>query len=300
MSSILEGIDLQQAVRRSVQEALEDYFPMQSSNSPTQSADVDVRAVTSQRFNPDSVSQQTGSRYPQGRSNRGRRGSNRSLTCWNCGEPGHIRARYLKPRRDGGNCTCCGGRGHSQGECPTWQRERDGRNSTRATNATISSQVAKHDDGIFVNLQIAGENIKFLVDTGSSISMVHHSNGLPLQVTGTIEADIGLGLESTTHKFYVTSDIKSDGILGLDLKRLGATVDIKRGYLFMGPTKLPMLHCQRDVKVPRIILKENTTIPYLPTMKLFFQQKLRLKDIPAALKVLWNQMQVLYRKLAYW
>ena len=45
VSSISEGIDLQQAVRRSVQEALEDYFPMQSSNLPTQSADVDVRAV---------------------------------------------------------------------------------------------------------------------------------------------------------------------------------------------------------------------------------------------------------------
>ena len=68
VSSISEGIDLQQAVGRSVQEAFENYFPMQSSNSPTQNADVDVRAVsqTSQHFNPDSVSRQTGSRYPKG------------------------------------------------------------------------------------------------------------------------------------------------------------------------------------------------------------------------------------------
>ena len=40
VSSISEGVDLQQVVKRSVQEALKDYFPMQSSDSPTQSADV--------------------------------------------------------------------------------------------------------------------------------------------------------------------------------------------------------------------------------------------------------------------
>lgn len=165
VSCISEGVDIQQAVRRSVQEALKDYFPMQSSDSPAQSADADVQTVTSQRFNPDSVSQ-TGNQYPQGRLNHGRGGSNRSLTCWNCGEPGHIRARYLKPRRDGSNCTCCGERGHSQEKYPTWQRERDERNSIRATNATISSRIAKHDDGIFIHLQIAGEKIKFLVGGG--------------------------------------------------------------------------------------------------------------------------------------
>ena len=66
----------------------------------------------------------------------------------------------------------------------------------------------------------------------------------------------------------------------------------------MGHTKLPILHCQRDVQVARIILEENTTIP--ANHKVIFQQKFRLKDIPAPLKVLWNQMRVLYRKLAYW
>ena len=220
--------------------------------------------------------------------------------------PSYIRARCLKPRRDRGNCTCCGGRGHSQEECLTWQIERNGRNSTRATNATISSRVAKHDDDVFITLQIAGENIKFLVDTGSSISMVHQScwrnsfylqkiplqqtslsvvtaNGLPLPVIGTIEADVGLGLESTTHEFYVASDIKSDGILGLDLlERLGATVDIKQGYLFVGPTKLPILHCQRDVKVARIILKENTTIP--ANHEVIFPAEIEAKGHPSSIE----------------
>ena len=46
------------------------------------------------------------------------------------------------------------------------------------------------------------------------------ANGLLLQVTGTIEADVGLGLETMTHKIYVGSDTKSDGILGLDLLKL--------------------------------------------------------------------------------
>lgn len=71
------------------------------------------------------------------------------------------------------------------------------------------------------------------------------ANGLPLQVTGSIEADVGLGLQSTTHKFYVASDIKGDGILGLDLLQyMGATVNIKEGYLSLVPAKLPIRHCQ--------------------------------------------------------
>ena len=255
VGSISEGVDrdLQQAVRRSVQEALKEYFPsdgVQKPDFPAQSADADVRAVVSQRFNQTGTAR-TGIRYQQGRLNRGRGGGNdRPLTCWNCGEPGHIRAR-CPGRRDSGNCTCCGGRGHARQECPTWRREKDETSSTRAFNATISSRVAKYNDGIFVDLQVAGEVIKFLVDTGSSISMLHYScwqnshqlqkfplqqtslsavtaNGLPLQVTGTIEADVDLGAQSTTHKFCVANDIKSDGILGLDLlEHLGATVGIK-------------------------------------------------------------------------
>ena len=62
------------------------------------------------------------------------------------------------------------------------------------------------------------------------------ANGLPLQVTGT---GVGLGLESVAHKFYVENDIKSDTILGLDLlEQLRATVDLKGGYLYLGPAKL--------------------------------------------------------------
>ena len=304
VSSISEGADLQQAVRRSVQEALKDYFPMppsiQNSDLTNQSVDADVRAVTSQHFNQTGASQ-TGNRYCGGRG-----GSNRPLTCWNCGEPGHIRARCPEPRRDRGNCTGCGGRGHTQQECPTWRRERDETSSTRATNATISSRVANYNDGIFIDLQVAGEKIKFLVDTGSSISMVHHScwqnslllkkiplqqtslsavtaNGLSLQVTGTIEAGVGLGLESVAHKFYVASDIKSDGILGLDLlEQLGATVDVKGGYLYLGPAKLPLRHCQRDVEVARIVLKENTTIS--ANHEVIFPAEIEFKGHPESIE----------------
>lgn len=106
------------------------------------------------------------------------------------------------------------------------------------------------------------------------------ANGLPLQVTGS-----KLEVESMTHNhiFYVSSDIKSDGILGLDfLQQLGATVDIKQGYLFIGPTKLPLLHCQRDVEVARIILKENTTIP--ANYEVIFPAEIESKGHPSSIE----------------
>ena len=199
--------------------------------------------------------------------------------------------------------------------------ERDETSSTRASNATISSGAAKYNNSIFVDLQVSGEMIKFLVDTGSSISMVHYScwqnspslqklplqqtslqavtaNGLPLQVTGAIEADVGLGLQSMAHKFYVASDLKSDGILGLDLlELLGATVDIKEGYLRLGPAKLSIQHCQRGAEVARIVIKENTTIP--ANHEVVFPAEIESKGHPTSIEGV-VEPEVLYRKQAYW
>ena len=62
-------------------------------------------------------------------------------------------------------------------------------------------------------------------------------------MTGTIEADVDLGVQSTTHKFDVANDIKRDRNLGLDLlehladtletlsgSKYFSTVDLSSGY----------------------------------------------------------------------
>ena len=97
--------------------------------------------------------------------------------------------------------------------------------------------------------------ITFLVDTGSSISVLHHSiwdnspslklaslnkmefsvvtaNGQPLDVMGSIVANVTAGALEMQHKFYIAGDINGDGILGLDLlSSLGASVNLQDGYL---------------------------------------------------------------------
>lgn len=53
----------------------------------------------------------------------------------------------------------------------------DETSSTKASNATISTGITRYSDGIFVDLQVEGEMIKFLVDTGSSISVMSLTAG---------------------------------------------------------------------------------------------------------------------------
>ena len=109
--------------------------------------------------------------------------------------------------------------------------------------------------GLFVDLQIGEEVITFLVDTGSSISILHHSiwdnspslkltslnkmefsaitaNGQPLDVMGSVVANVTAGALETQHIFYIAGDINGDGILGLHLlSSLGASVNLQDGIL---------------------------------------------------------------------
>ena len=161
--------------------------------------------------------------------------------CFKCREPGHIRMQCPKRGFSIGvstNCAGCGGQGHSRDECPTWIRKQ-GNQPGYATAIDGSS----HYFGLFVDLQVNGESVTLLVDTGSSISILHHSvwdrnlslksspldkmefsavtaNGQPLDVIGSLRASVMVGALDVHHTFYIAGDINSDGILGLDLLRL--------------------------------------------------------------------------------
>ena len=67
--------------------------------------------------------------------------------------------------------------------------------------------------------------------------------------------------------------------------------------MYIGPTKLPIQHRQRDVEVARITLKENTTIPAIHKV-IFpaeFESKGQLSNIEGIV-----EPEVLYREQAYW
>ena len=101
---------------------------------------------------------------------------------------------------------------------------------------------------ILADLQVGGQMVACLVDTGSAISLINRSllqrssalwnlpspgttlsavtaNGLPIQISATIDKEAS---ELITHKFYITDDISRYGILDMDLlKPLAANVDLR-------------------------------------------------------------------------
>ena len=135
-------------------------------------------------------------------------------------------------------------------ECPTWIKEQENRMgyATAINDSTYFS-------GLFIDLKIGEQVITFLVDTGSSISILHHSiwdnnqslklaslnkmefsavtaNGQPLDIIGSVVANVTAGALEMQHKFSIAGDINADGILGLDLLcSLGATVNLQDGIL---------------------------------------------------------------------
>ena len=168
INNISEGFDIKQEVRRSVQEALKDYLP--SSQSPDDSTDVPVGAVTSAQYRQPQLPRRSPIR--RGQSNR-----RQPLICWACGSPGHIRARCPNRDKPAELCSGCSGRGHSQQECPTWLRQQNRGGNGATCGATVSSSTTEHDlhSGIFVGLQVEGQMVDYLVDTGSAISLINRS-----------------------------------------------------------------------------------------------------------------------------
>ena len=151
-------------------------------------------------------------------------------------------------------------------------------------------------------MQVDGDVVTLLVDTGSSISILHRSirdkssslkssldkiefsavtaNGQPLDVMGSIMANVTAGALDMQHKFYIAGDINSDGILGLDLlSSLGASINLQNGTLdCQEGVKIPLSKRRRNIEVARVVIQEDTTIP--PNHEVVFPASIDLKYNP--------------------
>ena len=108
VNAVSENFNLQQEVKRTVQEALRDYFPVQGSG-PAEVQSIQQRA-TSRFFPGRGRGRGRGHGYMGNQSTQPSRTPDGRPICFKCGELGHIRIHCPKQGSSAGiNCTGCGG-----------------------------------------------------------------------------------------------------------------------------------------------------------------------------------------------
>lgn len=140
------------------------------------------------------------------------------------------------------------------------------------------------DNGIFVEGTVSGLTIDFLIDSGSSATLLSHElyktlpaegraplhpvrvelksvNGDTLRCYGKTEVDIALG-SSTFKQTVIVCDIDLDAILGQDfiLEHVNS-IDLKHMRLLTPKTDIPCFLGGKFAMVCRVYAKETVTIP---------------------------------------
>ena len=159
------------------------------------------------------------------------------------------------------------------------------KDGTTKTNVTYRRVLGPAHDGLFVNVNVCNVNNNALIDTGSTLSVIHPSKyySIPasirpvLQPTvgelvmgdggtvaplGVIEAELQVGSKMTVQHSLVVAEIQVPVVLGYDflLQHQGA-VDVSRQRLILGDQHIP---CQLESRLPslfRISLTQTVSIP---------------------------------------
>nr|XP_054924330.1 uncharacterized protein K02A2.6-like [Dermacentor andersoni] len=223
----------------------------------------------------------SGSRAPQRNRppQRYREQSSRSGSphCFRCGSRDHIASAPQCPAH-GKTCSFCGHKGHFQRVCNRKLTQMQGRVREVEFHEDVSSSSSAEDvltvqrsarSGIHIQLQVANVTLTFLVDSGSSVSILSEQEFsryfqsvqlLPaphvslfdysqrlIPVLGCFQADVRFKGRTASLRFYVvhrgTSLIGLDGIKALDLRIEGSALKCLYTSVTPQPTVVDPLSC---------------------------------------------------------
>ena len=216
--------------------------------------------------------------------------SRQEIICYECDKPGHIKR----------NCPTLNNRskpkyGRTYNRSNTHQNDKGPRKDPQVSVGLGSSI---EECGLYVNVIIQGEKTKVLVDTGATVTLVStrlynklsetvrpnlhtvkqtimSANGTPLSVRGKSEFNFTID-KKTYHNDAVVTDIKVDGILGLDfLKANNCTIDMSKEVLNINGKDIRM-SIEGSLGCFRVTAVETVSIP--PRSEVIIQGKVCVPD----------------------
>ncbi|XP_033761565.1 uncharacterized protein LOC117343329 [Pecten maximus] len=193
-------------------------------------------------------------------------------------------------------CFFCKKNGHIARNCPKKKQNKEQKKADGKTNAlhgkpTHKTDAVSHsagvsaacDAGIYIQTTIKGIEVKLLVDTGSTVTIVSRdvfdrireddrpsmenmdkliktANGSRLEVVGAGVLSFSLGAR-TVEMTTVIADLTIDGLLGMDFMiEQGCMVDIAQGLLRMCDINIPLLF-EGSYGCYRVAVSENICLP---------------------------------------
>ena len=210
-------------------------------------------------------------------------------TCYYCKKPGHFRRDCRKLKRK------------LEHDAKQGNRPSKGGDASPIKNIKTSASVGSihKETGIFVDALVEGTKIRFLVDTGASLSLLSSAKigDIPLTSTRKLEdvqqkvLDAGGNRLNTTGKGFfsvslgniqtdlefVVADISVEGILGMDfLQKNDCVIDIVKRKLILKDDIAVPLEFLGSFGCFRVISTDTTSIP--PQSEVLIKGKVCTKD----------------------
>ena len=224
------------------------------------------------------------------------KGDNQKIICYNCGRSGHFGrdCHFKKQPRGGGRGR---GRGFQRGNQRPYNNQQGRQNAIKRSS---------NNSGMFVNVQICDKNVKLLVDTGATLSILSDNlyNSLksslggehkltkvkreilsatdePVKCSGKTVMSIKIGNKIYKQEFAI-AEISTDGVIGLDfLNKYRCKVDIVNRKLLIDSDEVPMIS-QGSIGCYRISVSETCSIPLRSEMTVYENVNISEKDYLSA------------------